>query len=680
MRKLPSVGLTPGTIFLKGGLDIITPPMLIDPGKIIAVSNYQADRLGGYTRIDGYERYDGKPSPSEQTYLYCPVEYSGVLEVGDTITGLVNGSTGIVICVSSDHMAITETSGLWQAEAFSVDGVTVGTITSTPLENGEPTAYRQAVSLSATADLYREDINSVPGSGPIRGISIYKGDIYAFRDNVGATAGTIHKATPVGWGEIDLYNELSFDAGVSEILEGSTIVQDVSGASATVKRVVVVTGAWSTSDASGKLIISDITGAFNATNILKVLTVTKATSTSLSSAIAILPGGRYETVNYNFFGGPTTRRIYGCDGVNRAFEFDGSVYVPIDTNTIIDTPSHVSAWKKHLFLSFNSIIRNSSLGEPLVFEALTGATEFGIGDDVTGMLVQPGDVLAIFARNSTHQMVGTTVADFVLSVISADVGNIEWTHQNIGSAYCLDDRGVIRIHPTDAYGNFSQRTISQQIQPLINELKNKAIASTTYKSDDQYRIYGNDGSGIILTLAAGKKGYYFSRFKYPVNMTYAVSGEASDGTDIVFLGDEDGFVYQARKGSSFDGKSIESFIRPAYNHFKSPSIRKRFRNGYLEMSAVGYASISVSPDFSYSDPVISRHGSTEIENNGTGGFWDIDNWESFYYDSQIYSNPRFGVDGVGENVGLIFYSNSKIDLGHTLNGITINYTPLRIRR
>jgi hypothetical protein len=74
-------------------------------------------------------------------------------------------------------------------------------------------------------------------------------------------------------------------------------------------------------------------------------------------------------------------------------------------------------------------------------------------------------------------------------------------------------------------------------------------------------------SGVTQTGAA-TTGHDFSQFTYPINISYAWSGEDASGRDIVLLGDEDGYVYVANTGSSFDGEPIQAYIRTAFNNVK----------------------------------------------------------------------------------------------------------------
>jgi hypothetical protein len=58
----------------------------------------------------------------------------------------------------------------------------------------------------------------------------------------------------------------------------------------------------------------------------------------------------------------------------------------------------------------------------------------------------------------------------------------------------------------------------------------------------------------------------------------------------------------------------------------------------------------------------------------------VDNWESFFYDARVVAAPEFSIAGTGTNLSLIFYSKSDIDLGHTLQGVLLQFTPRRLSR
>ncbi len=668
---------------LSGGLDQISPAITIQPGSAITAHNYEPSTVGGYERIDGFEIYSGQPSPSAGTYFYCTVSAIGATIVGDTITGATSGATGKVVVASTGVLAITKVTGVFNSatEDFTVGAVVQGAMTSIPLSRGQPAGVDDATTLNLVADDYRADIAAPTGTGAIRGLALLRGVLYSFVDK-DATNGYIYKATASGWSVIPMYYTLSFTAGNLLVADGTTVTQLVSGATGVVKRHVLDSGAYSGGTGVGRFILTSITGTFNATDALQTSGVTRATASSLLTQIAILKGGRYETVQYNFAGSTDTIRLYGCDGVNQGFEFDGDVYIPINTGMTTDTPLHVVAHKKMLHFTFRASVQSSSIGFPYQWSAVTGASEIGMGEDVSGMLSQPGDVLAIATRNSTKQLQGASVATFFLDDLAPEVGAIPYSMQNMGVAFWFDDRGVIQITRTPSYGNFENATVSRKVQPLIDAMRVVLVASTVYKTRNQIRFYGSAGTGIIMTQVDGQNGpeYQFSEFTYPVNVSCAVSGEDANGKDVVFFGSDNGKVYQADRGSSFDGAEIEAFVRLAFNHSKSPSTIKRYRKAILEFSATAYSSIRMHPDFSYGSSEVSQHLVQSTAIQGSGGVWDVDNWEGFYWDSTLIASPEIQIDGSGTNIGLVFYSKSDIDLGHTIQGVTIHYTPRRLQR
>ena len=663
-----------------GGLDQKTPYLTFPPGALIAGKNYVPATEGGYTRIDGYERFDGRAAPSDANYVYIEVTITGTVSVGDTITGVTSTETAYVIVVSDDYIEVVAASGSFtDGESFTVGGVVQGTIIDS-LTNGNPTAYGTAVAKNAAADYYRTLITKPTGTLPVRGIAMLAGTLYAFVDNAGGTAGKIYKSSSSGWTEVLLYTEISFDTGVGQIYDGDSITQLVSGATADVKRVVLESGAWG-SDAAGRLILNNITGTFTATNDIQVSAVTKATAASLATAITIDPGGRYEIITHNFSGATDTRRLYGCDSVNKGFEFDGDVYVPINLpalDNVTDAPTHVYAHKLQLFFSIQAASFNSEPGKPYEYTAISGTIELALGDDITGYMGLPGEVLGLFSRNSSKQLLGNSADDFNLNNISDETGAIAHTVQKMNYAFVLDDRGIMRYVPTDVYGNFTSNTISQRIQKAIKAMRKVITASSVYRSEDQYRLYGSDGSGICMTRVSDQ--YHFGLFEYAHNVSCTWTGEDSTGKDVVFFGTDDGWVMQADKGSSFDGEDIEAFIILPFNNSQSPTTLKTYRRAVIEMVCDLYSPLKFSADLSYADPNLAAPIVNSINESGAGGFWDVADWEDFFYDTQFVNNPSFHLQGVGVNMGLTIYSKSDIDIGHKLDGVIVHYTTRRIQK
>lgn len=661
-----------------GGLDLASPVLSLKPGNALDAMNYEPGLMGGYKRIDGFERRDGRPAPSQAVYSYLG-GITGTLAVGDVITGATSGASGVVVFVdpANGGACVSKVAGQFAAlEVLMHGGVVVGQLDGVAALRGCRDVYSDAQAMAAAADLYRADIGAVPGSGPVRGVWMYKGVLYAFRDNAPATACVMFKSTSSGWTSIALGEEINFSNAGVDLAEGATLTQ--GGVTATIKRVVLQTGALAGGVNTGRLILGSRTGGSFAAGAATAGTV-NLSLTSSQSAIALMPGGRYEFVNSNFGGATKTHRMYGCSGVHRAFEFDGSTFVPINTGMASDKPTFITVHKKKLFLAFGSSVQFSGDGQPYQWTVLAGASELGIGDDITGMAVQAGNTLAVFARNSSHQLNGTSINNFELLPISDEVGALPYTVQNIGKTYALDDRGIISTDRTQAYGNFNQATISDPVQKVIEKIRAKAIGSVVYRNRSQYRILASDGSGVIVAFAGGAV-VGITQLQYPASPTCTASCEDDTGKDVVFFGGADGFVYQADVGSSFDGAPIEAYLRMPFNNINSPRMRKRFRKVVMEMSSASYAAIRFHPEFSYGNPDVGAHRLQTVEVQGTGGYWDVSNWDEFFYDNQLVSSPEFSIEGTGLNMSLMFYSNSTLDQSHTLQGMIIHFTIRRLSR
>ena len=141
-------------------------------------------------------------------------------------------------------------------------------------------AVRGVARLGITTQLFagietrRAAILAVPGSGPVRGVAVYLGTVYAWRNNAGATAMNIYKSTSSGWTLVPLGYEMAFDTGSLQLYDGDVITGQTSGATATITRVVVSSGSWSAHTAAGYLTFASVTGTFQAGENLRRGTTT----------------------------------------------------------------------------------------------------------------------------------------------------------------------------------------------------------------------------------------------------------------------------------------------------------------------------------------------------------------------------------------------------------------------
>ena len=664
-------------VYLKGGLDLITPTLALPAGVVRDSYNFEASITGGYTRIQGYERYDGHAAPSNATYTGAILDITGTIEVGDTIEGDTSGNTGVVIAVVGTDVYYTKSTGAFlTGEDISVSSVVQATVTS-PYPSFNLTLKQQAEYRSLAADIYRADISPVPGSGPIRGVLELASTVFAWRDNAGGTAMAIYKSSPTGWTNVPLGYEIAFNTGTAEIFDGNVITGAVSGKTATVKRVVLESGTWAGGNAAGRLVFASATGAFTTGEILKVGGANKATATATQSAITLLPGGRVETVLGNFGGTSTELRAYGCDTVNRGFEFDGETYVPINTGMATDTPAHVAVHKQHLFFSFATSVQFSAIGDPYQWAPLLGAGELVIPEIVTSFVIQPGDqttgAMAIYSDNYTYILYGTDSTSWNLASYNTGAGGKPYSGQNLSQTYVFDNRGVITLQATLSYGNFDSAAVTLNIRPFTELRRNLVTASGLNRTKAQYRVFFSDGYGLYVTIANGQMlGAMPVRFPNPV--TCACESQDSLTNETMFFGSTNGHVYALDVGTSFDGEIISAKLSMNYNSENTPRMLKRYRRGSFEVTGTSYCEFDFAYDLAYSSAYISQDSAQSYVANFAPNNWDSIYWDSFIWDGGTLFPTNVEIRGTGENILLHIISESNYFDSFTINSVILHYT------
>lgn len=667
---------------LEGGFDTMTPPLTMPPGKAILSQNFEVSETGGYRRIAGYERYDGRPSPSAQFFYTIPATITGSWATNDPLVGATSGATATIIGSSATGFLVAKITGTFVAgENLRIAAVTVAVCTGAAFNGGATSVEDEATYTALAANVYRLDIAVVPGSGRVRGVWLYNNAVYAFRNNAGGTACAMYKASSSGWTAVALGHKLSYNSGTGLISTGDTVAGATSGATGVVTRVANRTGTWGT-DAQGLITFASITGTFVTGEQLRVNGggVKQALADGTNSAITLSKDGRYQFVNYNFGGAAGTVRMYGCDGINPAFEFDGTVFVPVTTGMAADSPTFIAAHRSHLFLSFGSSVQHSAITNPYSWTAILGAGELAAGEDVTGMTPHVGSdqssALVIMTRNRIQILYGNSSADWKLINSETDVGGHAYTQQKIGDMYWLDDRGLTSLQAVFQFGNFQGSTVTQQIQDWLKEKVPRAQDSCIVRSKNQYRMFFNDKYALYLTFINNKiAGVMPVLFEDEV--TCSVSGEGVTGEEQMYFGSTDGLVYQMDKGTSFDGDVITAFFTTAYNHIKSPQIRKRYRKALLELRGTGYLSLQFGYELDYGQVTTTQAEDVTLQSNLGATYWDAFTWDNFFWDGKTLSPSDLSIGGSGENIALAVLSQTAISPSFTVTGMLVHYTPRR---
>lgn len=681
MIVLPKVETKQQHILLRGGVDQSTPPLEASAGSLRDSVNFDVNVLGGYQRIDGYEKWDGTQLCNTFGFYTVVATIVGAVDEGRTIVGATSGATGVVIGndLTEGYIYFTRPTGTFQVgEPINILGSTVATVLSEPYQRIDRADAMAASLMAKAATVSRAYVQTVPGAGSILGLQYYGGALYAFRNNVGATSMDVYKSTLSGWSLVSMGTKLEFTAGTGSLTDGAVITQ--GGVTATIARVVIRSGSLGSSTAAGTLIISTPAGGDFAAGAATV-PAGGFTASGVQTAITHAPSGRVRARLFNFGSG---QKMYFCSGVDYAYEFDGTVFAPIVTGMTVDKPSHINLHKNHLFLGFGPSLQHSSISNPYVWSAVTGAAELNMGENITNLLSQPSDAqsggaMVISTRNSMFVLYGSSSADWKLVTFQRDSGSLAHTMQSIaGDTYFYDDRGITNLTMAQEFGNFRAVSISECVRNWLVTRKSYAIDSCVVKEKNQLRLFFGGGTGMHITFM-GPKPSGFMPMQYAHNIVASHSAEFETGVEAVFYGDDSGNVYLVDTGPSFAGSQITAYFKTQYNHSGAPRLRKRFRKVTFECGGAGYADFQLGAELGYGTFNVAPQALALTDVSFTGGRWDdpAGYWDSGVWDGKVLLPVEVPLDGTEENISIIVYQSSATYLGLNFQSALLQYTPRR---
>lgn len=677
---------------LTGGIDQVSGSVGVKPGMLSDCVNFeQVFGKLGYHRVDGYERFDGRPQPHLAEYWFLPFKNQvAALEVGDAIYG--TSGEGVVLDIvytaeNTGYIVYSPTLGQWFADQAIRVGSPVGVVVATA--SAESSLGRAENSadhwnyLRHARDVRRAVITRVPGEGKVLGVTVFIGSVIAVRNAVGGLTASMWRTTSAGW----------------------TLVRS-----------------------------------------------------------GLRPGGRYEFVTANFSGDTRGMALYGVDGVNPPFKWDGANFTQINsifgsqatsttslavgtgskvfsiaggsrswqvgdelmihsandashwmrgavtayahpsvtvnvTSTgtagtagdwIIgqagggDVPYLLAAHKDHLFLAYRrGQLQSSGLGDPMTYGST--ASLIGTGDEITSLLSMKGAILGVVCRDKVSLLNGSSKNDWELGLHATNIGSLPYVAQeNVGNAILLSERGVMSLQATQNFGSFEPAIWSRNVKPELDELISSIVATRMVRGKYQYRLYFKDGvvmSACIMSpdamIRPGDVSFTKQRYEHAVS---CVGSGDYGGEDGMFFGTEDGWVMREDVGQSFDGEPIEALLRMHFNHLKSPSQKKRFRKIVLEVEARDRIDVRFIQVFDLSDDSYRRSIEHKFGLPGAGGAWDADNWDQFFWSLPMATQMEANVDGVGRNMTLLIWCESDIQESPTISGIITHYSPLGLSR
>lgn len=680
---------------LSGGLDMVSGALNVRPGRMSECLNFeQAFGKQGYRRIDGYERFDGRAEPHKASYSVLRFDAGTVaIAPGNIVAGATASAEVLLVELESGGWATGDAAGrlivilpigvFVDNEALKV-GATVVAAMDGPVVRGSVSEALNDSYITLAREVLRNDIQKVPGSGPILGVAVYRNDVYAARDSAdGLTAG-LYKSSAAGWQPIRTgllpggrwrFDVANFSGSSTSLalfgVDGKNRPWQWDGASFTLMAPIYGTQASSISSVavgtgSKEFTIVESTRSFAVG--LEVVIHSKANAANRMVGAVVSYSANVLTV-----------AVVTATGSGTFTDWE------IGRADFKDKPYIVADHKDHLFLAYPlGQLQTSNLGDPLAYN--TTAALFGMGDEITGLASMKGAVMGVFCLNKIMLLSGTSSIDWKMESYSQSAGAKHDTVQELaGNALFLDDRGLTSLQATQNFGDFEPSIFSRDIKPLLDGYMTRMIGTRIAKGKFQYRLYADDGTVLTATIltpeATVRPGdVAFSRWQYGHVPACIAQGDMDDGSEGLFFGTADGYVMREDVGQSFDGAEVNSVLRLHFNQLKSPANKKRFRKLEMELDAPDTVAIKFRQQFDYADGKYAASLTQEAIADGGGGQWNASSWDEFCWSLPIMTQAEANIDGVGKNMGLLIWHASAIDRSFTLQGLLLQYTILGLAR
>mgnify|MGYP003632615612 CR=1 FL=1 len=314
----------------------------------------------------------------------------------------------------------------------------------------------------------------------------------------------------------------------------------------------------------------------------------------------------------------------------------------------------------------------------------SGAGSITLEDKVVGLKSFRNE-LFIFCRNSIFKLQNINVAASIAVVpVTKNVGCLDGqTIQEIaGDLIFLAPDGFRTVAGTSRIGDVELGTISQAIQPIINDIANNSdtlqFSSVVLRNKSQYRMFYSTNSssqftskGIIGTLRAN--GFEWSEI-LGIQAPAITSGFNSSGVEKFFHGDRDGKIYNHNTGNSFNGTSIEAeYQSPDYDYGDLGTLK-----------TLDYVKLAFTPEGDCQPSLRVRFNYDSLDTPQPADIVLSEIPQPAIFGTAIFGTEKFGateqplvqqnLTGSGHsNFFKVFSNDTKAP--YSINGLYVNYRP-----
>lgn len=616
------------TFLLQGGLDLATPPVAAKAGQVIAAVNYEPD-VEGYRRLVGYERFDGRTSPS-----------SGA-----------NASQ-----IATLRAAITAVPGTGRVRGGAVYNGAIYAFRDTV--GGEGAMYK-STSAGWVQQTFGHLVNFTTGTAEfLEGETLVGGTSSAIASikRVVLQSGT--------WAGGDAAGYLVVGGKTGTYTIGETVTSSSGSAASSGEEAVSLS-----SGGTYNCFVHNFYGPAYPPRLYFTNGVNPAMEWDGETLVPLRSGTDTGPLNLaDYLDDRAGDELLTRDGERLYLRFD------------YDIPQHCAPYSSHLFLGFrNGGLVHSGVGDPADWRAIAGAGSFSVSGEITGLLPGALTALVIFTRDRIEYLTGNDSSDFVKATISDTSGALAYTPQMLNEPYYWDDAGLRQLSAADSFGDWRMGTVTHPIQPLIRSIQDAGTlpaASVRIKNKDQYRLFWDDGTGLAINFSAKKP--QMMPIKLPVTVTCAWLGEvsSSDARERIFVGASNGYVYEMEKGTSFDGDAISAYLRMVWNHVGAPGQNKRWHSATFGVDAVSAVTIGVVHHVDYGN---AQEGTGDQTNYavsaGSMTDWTIEDYDSIDWTLSDQGELKAYLDGFGKNLAVSLVSESATEDPHVIRWARFNFSP-----
>jgi len=317
----------------------------------------------------------------------------------------------------------------------------------------------------------------------------------------------------------------------------------------------------------------------------------------------------------------------------------------------------------------------------------TGSGSITLEDKVVGLKSFRNE-LFIFCQNSIFKLQNINDSSTVAIVpVTKNVGCVDGqTIQEIaGDLIFLAPDGFRTVAGTARIGDVELGTISQAIQPIINDILNTEdlqFSSVVIRDKSQYRMFYSadtepvvSSKGIIGTLRPN--GFEWSE-TLGIQAPAITSGFDSNGVEKFYHGDRDGFIYNHDTGSSFNPAGTSTNVEAEY---QSPD----FDYGDLgTLKTLDYAKISFTPEgecqptlrykFDYEDNTVPQPADIVLDSVPEPAIFGVAAFNAIIFGASQQPLVRQSLTGSGHsNFFKIFSADTNAP--YSINGLYVTYRP-----